>query len=43
MGTCELDLDRVGSFLLDLTEERDGSVMRKREMERVNSHKGGKN
>lgn len=40
MGTSELDLDRAGSFLLDLREEPDGSVMRKREVERVNSTRG---
>ena len=42
MGTSELDLDRVGSFLLDLTEEPDRSVMRKREVERVNFTRGKK-
>lgn len=42
MGTSEVDLDRVGSFLLDLTEEPDRSVMRKREVERVNFTRGKK-
>lgn len=37
MGASKLDLDRVGPFLLEVTEEPDGSMIRERERKRANS------